>query len=234
MRRFALAALAALFVAGCGTTSHPRAVAPECHPRTPPAAGECIATHFGIHRPTAVGLGAECADISVYQGYRPNLSGLRCVIIQSNYGLHQAPALYSQIRDANEHHIPWGAYTFMEGYAGNSEADLAVRLTDGHNRTLGVWGDAEINAAYSQACRYADTAKAAAFIAGIYSSPGIYGGGHCQGYLWPAEWGRSTPYPFAGYPSSAIKLHQFCGTCHWNGVEIDLDRDYGVIALSHS
>lgn len=249
MRRLALTIFALLvaLLAGCGSspqkthTASPRFEQPSgktCQPRQPPSAGECIAQHFGIHTPPTKSLGApltvspgECADFSQWQGYSPNLTGLRCVIIQATYGLHIEPSVYSQIADANEHHVPWGAYGFMEGDSGTAEARLAVSVTNGRGRTLGVWADAEIGAAYPQACSFVAGAHAAgAHIYGLFAAPGMWPGGRCSGWLWPSEWRVPAAYPFAGYPSSSIKLWQDCGGCRYGA---DRDVDEGLIALGH-
>jgi hypothetical protein len=247
VRRLALLLLPLLLiVAGCGGAprSSPRVTqpatltfsepaGPACYTRNPPAMGECVAEHFGLRIPTVSSPGAvnrgECADISHWQGAYPDLSGLRCVIIQSNYGLTPAPDLYSQIADANTHHIPWGAYVFMEGDGGDAEAQLAVQLTNGRGRTLGVEADAEVGAAYPHACELIREVFALHMhIAQLFAAPGMWPGGRCEGWLWPSEWGVSAAYPFAGYPSSAIKLWQDCGTCS----RFDRDVDEGLIALS--
>lgn len=248
MRRLALLLLPLLLVAvGCGgspspptphsaaTTTFAEPSAPACHPRVPPSAGECVAQHFGLHVP-ASSVGApltvsrgECADISQWQGYTPNLTGLRCVIIQASYGLNEEPSLYSQVRDANEHHVPWGAYAFEEGDSGSAEARFAVSLTNGRGRTLGVWADAEIGAAYSHACEFTGEVHALkVHIYGLFAAPGMWPGGRCVGWLWPSEWGVPAAYPFAGYPSSSIELWQHCGTCS----RFDRDIDEGLVALS--
>lgn len=251
MRRLALLLLPLLLVVvGCGKPSPPtrpaatltfaEPSAPACHPRVPPSAGECVAQHFGLTQPqkieqTKVGVkaGGECADISQWQGYTPNLTGLRCVIIQASYGLSVEPSVYSQIQDANEHHVPWGAYAFLEGYSGAAEARLAVQLTNGRGRTLGVWADAEIGAAYSHACEFTAEARALGLhIYGLFAAPGMWPGGRCEGWLWSSEWDVPAAYPFAGYSSSAIKLWQDCGTCSRYGVETDRDVDEGLLALS--
>lgn len=256
-RDFLLAAYAALLVgaiciivAGCAGSHHPsppRAPAATtfsqpaglaCHPRNPPAMGECVGDHFGLTAPqkiehTEVGT-KVCADLSQWQGFYPNLTGLRCVIIQATYGPNIEPSVYSQIADARAHHVPWGAYGFMEGDSGAAEANLAVRVTSGRGRTLGVWADAEVGAAYSQACSFtAQAHRAGAYIYGLFAAPGMWPGGRCAGWLWPSEWDVPAVYPFAGYPSSAIKLWQDCGTCSRYGVETDRDVDEGLIALGH-
>lgn len=203
--------------------------------------GECVGQHFGLTKPTTtVPLAspghAACADWSQWQGAYPNTTGLRCVIIQASFGDSVEPTVYSQINDANAHHIPWGAYGFMEGGWGGGEADLAVKVTNGRGRSLGVWADAEIGPAYSHACGFVSQVKAdGVHIYGLFAAPGMYpaGDGPCVGWLWPSEWNLAGPYSFAGYPFSRILLWQHCGTCFRYGVETDLDSDYGLIALGH-
>lgn len=255
MRRLALLFPLLLTVAGCGGAprSSPRVTQPAtltfsepsaspCHTRVPPSAGECVAQRYGFHAPTATSPSApltvshgDCADLSQWQGYAPNLTGLRCVIIQASYGLNEEPSLYSQIRDANEHHVPWGAYAFLEGNSGAAEARLAAQLTSGHGRTLGVWADAEIGAAYSHACEFTGETRALkVHIYGLFAAPGMWPGGRCDGWLWPSEWDVPAVYAFAGYPSSAIKLWQDCGSCSRYGVKTDRDVDEGLLALARS
>lgn len=244
MRRLLLiAAVAATGFTGCGGAAHhpqqhrltfPQPTGAPCHPRNPPALGECVRQHFGITKPTRPTLtrpgahGTLCEDWSQWQGSFPSTGGLACVIIQSNYGLHVEPTVWSQVRDAHEHGVACGLYTFGEGNAGSAEARLAVSIYHRTPCTLGVTFDAEIGAAYSHACAYTAEARRLGVLALLYTAPGLWPGGRCDGYLWPAEWGVSGPYPFGGYPTSAIKLWQFCGTCG-----VDLDRDRGLIAIGH-
>ena len=214
------------------TTTPKTATVKTCKQQDPhlgPRMGECIAQHFGfelgvpIPRPgiPTLSYGDQCIDISQWNGSYPNLAGIKCVIIQSNYGLHVEPSVYSQAKDAREHGIPFGFYTYMEGASGSQEAELARNTTRNLGGTLGLWGDAEINAAYAHACAYAS--KAVQYgIGGIYSSPGLLPSWvHCAGKLWGAEWGTSH-YTFNGYPSLAI--WQWCGTCFFHGVETDRDQ----------
>jgi GH25 family lysozyme M1 (1,4-beta-N-acetylmuramidase) len=242
MRLYALTLLAvATFVVGCGggsstTKKNATPPPPECHPRTPPSAGECIQQHYGITEPKGpVRLGLVGTDTSQWQGREPRTTGLRFTIIQSNYGTHVEPSVASQIRNAKRNHIPFGCYTFMEpGVSGRAEAEVANRVCSVKaGRQLGLWTDVEVNGTYQHACEYISEAfRLKAHIAGKYSSPGLDRSGHCAGYLWPAEWGTIHPYTFSGYPTSAIKIHQYCGTCRRYGVEIDMDQSLGLLALA--
>jgi hypothetical protein len=100
-----------------------------------------------------------------------------------------------------------------------------------------VWADAEVPGAYQQACPYTARARSlGVHVYGVYSSPGLWPGYRCAGYVWPAEWGGGAAYPLPGYPSSAIKVRQWCGTCRLAGFsgEVDRDEDRGVLALSRA
>ena len=226
MKRLILAAFAVLFI--MPASAH----AAGCTHRNPPSSGECVAQHFGVGltapAPT-VSAGPLCEDWSVWQGYSPSTAGLRCVIIQSNYGQTREPSVSSQMADARRHHIPFGCYTFMDGSSGAAQARTANHFCPtSSGRTLGLWADAEVNGAYGQACRYTAQAAHLAHLYGLYTAPGLWPGGRCQGLLWPAEWGAAYAYPFGGYPWSAVRLWQTCGTCG-----TDLDKPLGIIALSH-
>jgi hypothetical protein len=232
----ALAALA-LTLSGCGSAHHTltfhQASGPPCHTLDPPQSGECIAQHFGFQHhnvdaiPLSGGGGAACQDWSQWQGAEPSTAGIACVIIQSNYGLHLEPTVWSQIHDAHAHHILCGLYTFMEGNSGGAEEAVANSVYRRSGCTLGENADAEINAAYFHACEYMRAAVAHHVLAELYGAPGMLPPIHCVGWIWPAEWGISAPYPFHGYPSTAIKMWQWCGTCG-----VDRDRDRGLIALA--
>jgi hypothetical protein len=98
-----------------------------------------------------------------------------------------------------------------------------------------VWADAEQPGAYQNTCSYTAGARArGVHIYGVYSSPGIYTGGRCDGYAWPAEWGGGSAYPLSGYPSSAVLIRQRCGTCTLAGFhgEVDLDEALGILGLA--
>ena len=193
--------------------------------------GACIPGHKNLTAAPLTARGPLCIDVSQWQGWHPNLAGVRCVIIQSNYGLNIEPSVISQIADARAHGIPYGCYTYLEpGVAGEAQAILANRVCQG--RSLGLWADAELTGTYQHACPYVARALTLGHIAGLYTSPGLWPGGRCAGYLWPAEWGGSV-YPFAGYLWAAVKFRQWCGTCFLHGVETDLNEDLGLIALSH-
>ena len=230
---------AALIAAGCGSTSPPRVAHPAattCIHKTPAQAGECVGQHFGIKpgatAPTSTAR-AQCVDISVWQGV-PNLSAVKCVIIQTNDGNTRNGLFYQQVAAAQRAHIPWGVYTFLEAFSGEAQANVALSMSDGRGRTLGVWADAEQNGVYAQACGYVNRAARSAHIYGVYSSPGLWPGYRCAGYIWPAEWGGGGAYPLPGYPASAVKLRQNCGTCRLPGFggEVDRDEDLGLLALA--
>ena len=233
-------ALICLAFIGCGGKPAPKTVpippipAPvRAVPRS--AAGEDIKRLYQpARRPTAVFSAAPRGiDVSQWQGAVPNLTGLSFVLIQSNAGFFVNPFLSFQIADANARHVPWGAYTFLEpGVSGSAEASQAISLTNNHNRKLGVWADAERSGAYEHACAYTQQAKnEGQHIYGLYSAPGLWPGGVCKGYLWPAEWSGGTAYPFGGYGRSAIKVRQYCGTCFRYGKETDLDESLGLLSL---
>jgi hypothetical protein len=258
--RIVLAALlCALFVGlgGCGSPSPPaKAPSPtttltfsepdgaKCVTREPPAMGECVAQaeRAAGHKLTLVAplTGTEhqqCADWSVYQGGEPDTSGLHCVIVQAAYGLNVERSVYSQIRDARDHGLPYGVYDFGEPgiYAGD---ELAFIHSLAPSATLGYWFDAEVSGVFWRSCEFTSEAQDLGLrIFGVFSYPGGYvagGGTRCAGLLWPSEWGVSGPYAFGGYPSSAIVLWQDCGTCiRPPDVETDLDVDEGLIALAN-
>lgn len=223
-----------LALAGCGSkeVKEPGAVTTTttCHPRNPPAMGDAIRCRYpqkvGATLPTA-SRNPQGQDWSQWQGVSPSTAGLSFVIIQANAGFFVNPYLGFQITDANAHHIPWGAYTFLEpGVSGASEASKANSLTAGRGRSLGLWGDAEVNGAYSQACPYASEARALGVnVYGIYSSPGLWPGGRCPGYLWAAIWGGPV-YSFGGYPLSSVIVRQ------WSGYGIDKDESLGLLKPS--
>ena len=241
MKRIILLILAAavLFLAACGspakhTLTFKTTGGGTCTPRNPPSAGECIAQHFGV-KPTATlrfgSTGKQGVDLSIYQGYTPNLTGLSFVIIQANYGLNVEPSVYGQLADAKAHHVPYGCYTFLEpGVSGTAAAQLANRLCPG--APLGLTADAEVTGAYEHACSYTAETKALGRIALLFSYPGGWPYDRpCEGYLYTSEWGVVS-YPFGGYPASAVKIHQYDGDGYRYGVRIDLDEDLGILALA--
>jgi hypothetical protein len=253
MRRWTLLALlAALFVVGCGKTVTSPTSAPVktpapfvCHPQVPAQMGECIreqlaAKGVALVSPMLAGRpgGAQCVDISVYQGV-PNFraSGVRCVIIQTNDGGFRNSLFLEQVRAAKRAGIPWGVYSFLApGVSGEAQVNLALAMSNGLGRTLGVWADAEVSGSYEHACAY--TARARALhvnVFGVYSSPGLWPGYHCIGAVWPAEWGSGAAYPLPGYPRSAILFRQWCGTCSLSGIgSVDRDENLGLLTFAHS
>jgi hypothetical protein len=255
MKRIALAAVAALMLAGCGsspvTPSHitrsipvPPSPAPFlCHPRYPAEAGECIRQQEeteGKHpaRPQSeikgllplATFGKTCIDISKYQGipnfFQARLAGLRCVIVQANDGNYRNPLFDAQARAIRGAGLPFGIYTFTEAFSGARQAAIAVSMAIGQGATLGAWSDVEVPGSYRHACEYVNYAQAHGFrIAGKYSSPGLVEGGACSGYDWPAEWGGGRAYPLRGYTLSQTVMRQDCGTCRYGGVSGEVDLD---------
>lgn len=261
MRRIlaALVVVLLLVLAGCGA-GHRHAAAPltlaprhaltapsestqaPCRLRLPAEAGECIRQQHPAPPPK---LGSElrapapqCVDISVYQGVPDfRAGGVRCVIIQANDGGFRNRLFDAQVAAAKRARIPWGVYTFLApGESGSLEATVALAMSNHLGRSLGLWADAEVSGAYEHACEYVGYARAGGVhIYGVYSSPGLWPGYRCAGYIWPAEWSSSSAQPLPGYPSSAIKVRQWCGTCRPAGFpgEVDRDEALGIIALSH-
>jgi hypothetical protein len=256
MRRVLLALAAVAFLAGCGTTHHANPNTPlkvilstgkpglrfkepngtTCVTRTPPQASECIeqAHARSLAAPTLTSH-QECADWSQWQGWYPDTSGLHCVIIQAAYGLSQEPSLREQVRDARNHGLPYGVYNFGEpGVSGASEMAYTHALEP--HAPLGYWFDVEVSGVFWRSCEFTSEAQDLGLrIFGVFSYPGGYvagGGQQCAGYLWASEWGIGGPSPFGGYPASAIKLWQDCGTCDRFGVTTDLDVDEGLLALA--
>jgi hypothetical protein len=252
--RLLLAILIAVLLAGCGNS--PRATAPTttitspapfaCHPKVPTPAGECVRQQLEAEdktpaRPLLTLTGRApaplCVDVSVWNGV-PNFGAarVRCVIIQTNDGQVRNGLFAAQVAAAKRAGIPWGVYTYMAPYeAAGPQFSIALSMSGGQGRTLGVWADAEQTGAYEHACSYTADARAhGVHIYGVYSSPGIYTGGHCDGYAWPAEWGGGIAYPLGGYPSSAIILRQNCGTCRLSGFagEVDRDEALGILGLA--
>ena len=251
-RTTTFAAICAAFLVGCGGQTKPSPpLVPQpatpfvCHPRVPAAAGECVkqqlesegkipsklTTPLGVARP-------QCADISIWQGV-PNLraAGLRCVIIQTNDGGVRNSLFYAQVAAAKRAGIPWGVYTYMApGESAGSQLSIALSMSNGRGRTLGVWSDAEQSGAYEHACSYTAGARTAGVhIYGVYSSPGLWPGYRCDGWVWSAEWGGGSAYPLPGYPQSAVILRQWCGTCRLSGFSGEVDRDeaLGILRLAH-
>jgi hypothetical protein len=224
-------------LASSGTPAHA-----SCGAHAHPGAGECIkqqlrARGFALAPATATPA-AQGVDISNWQGV-PDLngarrSGIRFLIIQTNDGFFRNPFYWLQAAAARNAGIPFGTYTFLEGASGAAQANLSASIAAGTGRSLGIWADAEQSSAYPVTCSYVNAAAAHAHIFGVYGSPGTYAGGRCRGYLWPAEWGSGHAYSFAGYPPSAIKVRQWCGTCRvpWHAGEIDRDESLGLLALA--
>lgn len=261
MRRVLLALAAALLLAGCGSQQHANPNTPvkvtlstgrpglrfgepngsTCVTRNPPQANECVeqamkaeGKHLTLPAPTLTSH-QQCADWSQWQGWYPQTAGLHCVIIQAAYGLSEEPSLHEQVRDAKNHGLPYGVYDFGEpGVSGASEMSYTHDLERG--APLGYWFDAEVSGVFWRSCEFTGEAQDLGVrIFGVFSYPGGYaagGGGHCAGYLWASEWGVPGPSPFGGYPASAIKLWQSCGTCVRYGVTTDLDVNKGLLELA--
>lgn len=246
-RRLPLAGVllaAAAVAAGCGSTSqtgHTFSAPAGCQGHAFKGAGDCtrqILHHqgFTLTPPARVSGRAQGVDVSRWQGL-PSFSAsgqVRFAIVQTNDGPAINPFFRLQVAELNAHHIPWGTYTFLEGYSGASQAYLSNSITGARGRTLGMWGDAEQPSAYPQTCSYVNEAAHLAHIVGVYGSPGTYRGGRCKGYDWPAEWGSGRAYPLPGYPSSATKVRQWCGTCRLAGFsgEVDRDEDLGLLVAA--
>ena len=244
--------LAVLAIAGCGgtaaTTTTGTTTAPfVCHPKVPAQAGECIRQgleHEGAApratAPATATLRYQGIDISRWQPHpefrRLYKEGIRFVIVQgADNDFQSNPFFDSQVRSAHEAHMKVGVYIFAEGAASSSQAHALERAARSERKriTLGAWVDAEVPSAYSHACGIAQELSHSFYIVGTYGSPGTYAGGRCHGYTWPAEWGGGTAYPLNGYPFSAIKVRQWCGTCFLagNAGQIDRDENLGLMAL---
>jgi GH25 family lysozyme M1 (1,4-beta-N-acetylmuramidase) len=239
------ALIAALFVTGRGSSPPPSpggqpVTAPfVCHTKVPAQAGECIeqeekAKGFELIAPLTSSAPSQGVDISNWQGI-PDLraSGVKFVLIQTNDGTFHNPFLSAQVAAARRAGIPFGFYTFVEAFSGSEQASIALSLGQRYAPQLGYWADVEKTGAYEHACAYVSRIKQAGLkIAGVYSSPGLYFAGRCAGYIWPAEWGSGRAYPLNGYPSSAIKVRQWCGTCSLAGFSGQVDRDESLGLLS--
>ena len=156
-------------------------------------------------------------------------------MIQTNDGGFANPLFWVQATEARAAHVPFGVYVFVEGGCAQCEANLSYETAKGSGYTLGAWADAEIPSAYPVTCTVVKDLHVHFHIVGVYSSPGIYAGGRCEGYLWPALWGGGKAYPFAGYPSSAVKVRQWSGSGTLPGFSGQVDRDeaLGLLALAH-
>jgi GH25 family lysozyme M1 (1,4-beta-N-acetylmuramidase) len=256
MRRILLLALVcAATLVGCG--GHPSSGHPHPQPTTkpsltfkepdgltcttkdPPQANECVeqvmkAEGLKLTAPLTVPAPDQCVDLSQWQGWYPNLSGLHCVIIQAAFGDVEEPSLHEQIRDAINHGIPYGVYDFGEpGVSGGSELRYIASIAP--HAPLGYWFDAEVSGVFWRSCEFTSEAQADGLhIFGVFSYPGGYaagGGTHCAGYLWVSEWGVGGPSPFGGYPRSSIVLWQYSGHGDRFGVTTDLDVNEGLIEL---
>lgn len=251
MRRILCAALAAcMLAAGCGgtrTVTHTvteRAAPFACHHKTPAQLGECVRQELGPTRgvapPTANGR-AQGIDISNWQPH-PDFrqlyrQGTRFVIVQaSDNGGHSNRYFGSQVRGAHAAGMRVGVYIFVEGNSAAYQANTVVNVAAPYRSliTLGAHVDAEVSSAYSHACGVAAILAQHFHIVSLYSSPGLWFFGRCVGYAWPAEWSSGPAYPLNGYPASAVKLRQWCGTCYMagNSGQIDRDEDLGLLELS--
>lgn len=213
----------------------------KCVTRNPPALGECVAQALKATgklktlAPVKITARQQCADWSIYQGSYPRTDGLHCVIVQAAYGENTERSVYSQINDLKAHHIQYGVYDFGEpDIPAGSELAYIHRLVPA--APLGYWFDAEVSGVFWRSCEFtSEAARLHISIYGVFSYPGGYvagGGRHCSGWLWASEWGVPAAYAFGGYPTSAIKLWQYCGTCSRYNVTTDLDVDQGLLALA--
>lgn len=256
--------LLALLIVGCGGSSHTTSVhvptttvpvptpAPfVCHHKVPAQMGECIRQeleHEGAARPKALGLTpltlagrAQCIDISRWQPH-PDFrllyrEGIRCVIDQgADNTFASNPYFGEQVRAAHAAGMKIGVYVFAEGGFPVYQANVLIAVARPYRSliSLGAWVDAEVSSAYPQACGVVSALARSFHVFGVYGSPGTYRGGRCIGFVWPAEWGSGRAYPLPGYPFSAIKLRQWCGTCvlAGNPGQVDRNEDLGLIALS--
>jgi hypothetical protein len=260
MKSRCLAALVVLLAfAGCGKTvaptvtiKTPARVPFVCHHRVPAQAGECIRQELEYEgvKPAEPRLSgrfgaafhAQGIDISRYQPHpafhKLYREGIRFVIVQGADDCSESnPFFDSQVRSAHEAGMKVGVYVFAEGCSAAGQAAALERAAapERSRITLGAQVDAEVPAAYPRACSIVADLSHHFYIVGVYGSPGTYRGGHCIGVIWPAEWGGGAAYPLSGYPSSAIRLRQWCGTCRLagNDGEIDRDEDLGLLALAH-
>lgn len=255
MRRIVFVALCAALISGCGgapKTPPPRSLPQPgtfvCHPKHPAQLGECIRQELEAKgrnpraiAPATVTGRAQGIDISRWQPHpdfrRLHAEGIRFVIVQGADDAHASnPFFDSQIRGAHEAGMAVGVYIFVEGDSSSAQADalIAAARSERSRITLGAHVDAEVPSAYGHACGVALALSGSFHVVSLYSSPGLWFSGRCVGYAWPAEWGSGSAYPLNGYPSSAIKLRQFCGTCvlGGNSGQIDRDEDLGLLALA--
>lgn len=210
------------------------------------AAGECIkaelrAKHFALTPPATISSAPQGIDISNFQpspnfGVAERVYGTRFALIQTNDGGFGNPFFWMQAIEAQNHGIPWGSYTFIEGANPVGQAQMSERMgtARGLHRSLGMWADAEIPAAYPVVCSYVREASRFTSIFGVYGSPGTYAGGRCPGYDWVARWGSGPAGSLPGYPVSATVVRQWCGTCRMPGVtsgEMDRDESLGLLSL---
>lgn len=253
-----VAACSTLVAAGCGRTTppSPRPGAPAattpfvCHPKAPAQMGECIRQELDAEgvKPTEprlgtrIGVRAQGVDISRWQPHPAfrelHRAGIRFVIVQGAEDCSESnPFFDSQVRAAHEAGMRIGVYIFAEGCSvlGQAAALDHAAASERSRITLGAYVDAEVPAAYPVACAITRLLHYHFRIVGTYGSPGTYRGGRCIGVNWPAEWGLSLAIPLPGYPFSAVKLRQWCGTCvlAGNSGQIDRDEDLGLLELAH-
>jgi hypothetical protein len=214
-----------------------------CEHKTPGQAGECIKQelrfkhHLSATSPFTSSGPQQGVDISNWQGIpdwgQAKREGIKFAIVQTNDGGFRNPFFGLQVAGLRGAGLPWGVYTFVEAYSGSAQAAVASSM--GVGAPLGAWADTEVPGSYGQACSYVNYARTHGFkIVGVYSSPGIYEGGRCQGYDWPAEWSGGRAYPLPGYSSSVTVVRQWCGTCHMGGFsgEVDRDESLGLLTIA--
>lgn len=241
MKRFLLAATAALLVAGCGghsassppVVSRPAILTPNssqqlqklgvlCAPTVPAQMGECVQRKYGLPRLT-LSPAAHGWDISVYQGEPAFPSSLRFVYNQVGDGAgYRDPNFSTNCARERERGIGCGAYLFVR--PGNPYGQAYVIASVVSRTSLPPALDVEVPGAYGELCPIVHDLATYWHVSRVlaYTAPGLWpGGSTCGTKLWAAEWG-TTGYAFSGWGSYVAQ--QTCGTC-----SIDEDVDHGLL-----
>ena len=226
------AAIAVLTLAACG--GHPSF---KCDPVPGAHAGACVHAPAGADRAT-VGNGARGLDVSHWNSgvdFRTLArDGYRFVYVSGGDGYYHDPTAVTRCREARVRGLDCGVYWFMRGGYGPQQAQELATVTRQAGANLPPALDVEVPGAYSTVCPAASYLYRAGFKHVVtYTSPGLSEvHAACGTLLWTATWGTGG-YPFG--PWRSYVLHQYCGTCHINGVagEVDLDVDHGLLALAH-